>query len=191
MPIFVGMNPLKLYMVMLGCKPRGRHTEQHDVFFGIAESLKELAPQIRAFWPEPEKIHIDAWREVNSVDGYQVCISQKDSALDLASKEKLFFINLGGYQENKFEEQHYILLTVQEDMAAASKNAKATLFFKHNRFDGANAHIDDKYGIDVDDIYPIEDMLPITLKETYSIILVPTSGLPDDTIHLGYLKLQV
>ena len=37
---------LKLYMVMLGCTPEGRFTEQHDIFFGIGYSLKELIPKI-------------------------------------------------------------------------------------------------------------------------------------------------
>ncbi|WP_413667370.1 DUF1543 domain-containing protein [Mucilaginibacter sp. Mucisp86] len=69
------MENLKLFMLMLGCKPPGRHVEQHDVFFGIAPSLGDLVPEIQAFWPEPEKIHIDAWREVNAVDGYAVKIT--------------------------------------------------------------------------------------------------------------------
>jgi len=80
---------------MLGCKPPGRHTEQHDVFFGIASSLTELVPQIKLFWPEPERIHIDAWREVNSVEGYKVGISKKENALTTAQKEKLFFYQPG------------------------------------------------------------------------------------------------
>ena len=29
-------------MVLLGCRPPGRFTEQHDIFFGIGNSLKEL-----------------------------------------------------------------------------------------------------------------------------------------------------
>ncbi|MGN6440105.1 MAG: DUF1543 domain-containing protein [Agriterribacter sp.] len=33
-------------MLLLGCKPAGRHTEQHDVFFGIGASLKDLIPDI-------------------------------------------------------------------------------------------------------------------------------------------------
>jgi len=40
---------LKLFMLLLGCKPPGRHTEQHDVFFGIARSLRDLVPEIQAF----------------------------------------------------------------------------------------------------------------------------------------------
>lgn len=66
------MADLKLFMVLLGCKPAGRHTEQHDIFFGVATSLKELVPEIKAFWKEGgDKIHIDAWREVTVVDGLQ------------------------------------------------------------------------------------------------------------------------
>jgi hypothetical protein len=33
---------MNLFMVLIGCKPTGRHTEQHDVFFGIANELREL-----------------------------------------------------------------------------------------------------------------------------------------------------
>jgi hypothetical protein len=186
------MAPLKLFMLLLGCKPPGRHTEQHDVFFGIAESLNELVPEIKVFWPEPEKIHIDAWREVNSVDGYQISIvSKEQGSTDYAiSQPKLFFINLGGYQEKKFEEQHYNLLTVKQDRAAAFKEAKETLFFKHNHFEGANSHIDDKYGIDVDDLYEIDEILSPQQKEKYRIQITPGANLPDDQIELGYLKLS-
>ncbi|PWK77150.1 uncharacterized protein DUF1543 [Mucilaginibacter oryzae] len=182
------MENLKLFMLMLGCKPPGRHTEQHDIFFGIAASLRDLVPQIHSFWPGPQKIHIDAWREVNKVDGYEVNIVPRDN--DIGQTNKLFFINLGGYQPNRFEEQHHIVLTVQQDFASASKAAKATHFFKHNHFAGANAHIDDKYGVDVDDIYLVEDILSPSQKESFRIALVPNSNLPEDAINLGYFKLD-
>jgi hypothetical protein len=186
------MSDLKLFMLMLGCVPPGRHIEQHDVFFGIAASLNELVPQIKAFWPEPEKIHIDAWREVNKVDNHQVRIVLKETGntFSAASGNKLFFINLGGYQENKFEEQHYVLLTVKEDRTSAFQTAKETLFFQHNHFEGANSHIDDKYGIDVDELYEIEDILSPSQKDKYRIEISPAANLPDDEIHLGYLKLS-
>ncbi|MEO3403377.1 DUF1543 domain-containing protein [Mucilaginibacter sp. CAU 1740] len=182
------MENLKLFMLMLGCKPPGRHVEQHDVFFGIAPTLRDLIPQIEAFWPEPAKIHIDAWREVNTVDGYAVKIASRSETIE--QSKKLFFINLGGYQPNKFEEQHYIVLSVQNDFASASKNAKETLFFKHNHFAGANSHIDDKYGVDVDDIYNVEDILNAEQKAAYQIQLIPEAGLPEDKINLGYFKLS-
>jgi len=99
------MSDLKLYMVIIGCKPPGRFTEQHDVFFGIGNSLRELAPQMTAFWKEAEgNIHIDAWREITTVDDYAVRITEKQDMDDAAEKTKLFFLNLGGYKENEFEE---------------------------------------------------------------------------------------
>ncbi|WP_426589130.1 DUF1543 domain-containing protein [Mucilaginibacter sp. R-33] len=182
------METLKLFMLMLGCKPPGRHIEQHDIFFGIASSLRDLVPEIRAFWPGAEKIHIDAWREVNTVDGYAVRIAPRSD--NNSQSSKLFFINLGGYQPDKFEEQHYVVLTVQNDFAAASKNAKETFFFKQNHFKGANSHIDDKYGVDVDDIYNVEDILSPAQKGQYQIELIPGADIPEDKIVLGYFKLS-
>src|SRR5664279_768704 len=185
------MNPLKLYMLLLGCKPPGRHTEQHDIFFAVASELRDLVSEIQDFWPEPEKIHIDAWREVNQVDGFQIKIKSREDLEELNNQApRLFFINLGGYQENKFEEQHYHLLTVKVNRSAAYKEAKETLFFQNNHFPGAESHIDDKYGIDVDDLYEIEEMLSPAQKEKYLIELLPAETFQDDIIHLGYFKLS-
>ena len=101
---------MKLYMIMIGCRPKGRFTEQHDIFFGIGNSLSELVPQMKAFWPEAKgKIHIDAWREVTVVDNHKIDIVSKVDSV--ANDSQLFFINLGGYKENEFEEYHYKIST--------------------------------------------------------------------------------
>ena len=85
---------VKLYMIMLGCRPEGRFTEQHDIFFGIGSSIKELIPYMKKFWPEAKgKIHIDAWREITVVDGQSVAIVEKKD--EKTSNLDLFFINLG------------------------------------------------------------------------------------------------
>src|ERR1700743_1222628 len=183
------MQGLKLYMILLGCVPPARHTEQHDVFFGIATSLNELVPEIKAFWPEPERIHIDAWREVTVVEGHRVNIVPRTGG-DNSQNKKLFFINLGGYLENRFEEQHYVVLTVKPDRGSAIKEAKQTFFYQHNYFEKAVSHVDDKYGIDVDDLYQIEDILSPSQKELYQIELIPADNLKDDELNLGYLPLS-
>lgn len=184
------IHDFKLFMLLLGSKGPGRHVEQHDFFFGIARSLSELVPDIKAFWPEGgEKIHIDGWREVNAVDGYKVTIRPREETV-VSDPVKLFFINLGGYQENKFEEQHYVVLTIQPDRATAFSRAKDTLFFKTNFFPGAASHIDDKYGVDVDELYEIDEMLITAQKEKFQIVITPDVSVPEDKIHLGYLKLS-
>ena len=187
------MDDLKLYMLLLGSRAPGRHVEQHDYFFAVGTGLKELVPHIKAFWRGASaNIHIDGWREVTAVDGYSVKVSLKgDGYID--TPEKLFFINLGGYQEGKLEEQHYVVLTVQKDRALAIKEAKRTVFFQQNTIAGsklANSHIDDKYGIDVDDIYCISDILIPAHKEKYQLQLTPAANLPHDQIHLGYFRLD-
>ncbi|RYD70970.1 MAG: DUF1543 domain-containing protein, partial [Sphingobacteriales bacterium] len=60
----------KLFLLLLGSKAPKRNVEHHDYFFGIANTLKELVPQIKAFWPEAgDSIHLDGWRLVTNVDG--------------------------------------------------------------------------------------------------------------------------
>lgn len=179
-------------MVLIGCKPKGRHTEQHDIFFGIAPSMKELLPQIIAFWPEADgDLHIDGWREVNQVDGFEVKVVERNhSHLQSSSPTpQLFFINLGGYKENEFDEFHYKMLVASQDKAEAVKRAKATAFYKHTQFDGAKSHIDDKYGVDVDDLYQIDEVLDEVLKNQFSIELSPVENNTDDKLNLGYFKL--
>jgi hypothetical protein len=181
---------LKLFQVLIGSKAPNRNVEQHDYFFGIATCLKRLVPSIQAFWPEAgPSLHIDGWREVNFVDGYAINVIPKSEAIPLSSN-KLFFINLGGYQSGKLEEQHYTVLTVQNNRASAVQSAKKTVFFKTNAIKGAGSHIDEKYGIDVDDIYRIEDILAPDLKEKYHLAITPSTDIKEDRIHLGYFKLD-
>ncbi len=174
---------------MLGCRPEGRYTEQHDIFFGIGKSLKELIPSMKAFWPEAKgKIHIDAWREVNWVDNFTIEVITKNSTS--MTNSQLFFINLGGYKENEFEEYHYKVLTVGNSMAEALKRAKSNAFFKHCTFKGATSHIDDKYGIDVDDAYNVKEILSSTFTEQFELKITPNENSKEDKLHIGYLKLD-
>ncbi|MBC7425007.1 MAG: DUF1543 domain-containing protein [Bacteroidia bacterium] len=184
------MGDLKLYMLLLGCRPEGRHTEQHDIFFGIGYSLKDLIPHIKACWPEAKgNIHIDAWREVTSVDGYSIKVfKEKPSAEE--KELNLYFINLGGYKEGEFEEPHYKVLAVSENINGAMRKSKQTIFFKTASITGKEgaSHIDDKYGIDIDDAYNVKELLPEAFR-SYHLQIVHT-GVSDDEINLGYVPLR-
>jgi len=176
--------------MLLGCKPDGRNTEQHDLFFGIGKKLSDVKKDIVDFWKEANgKIHVDAWREVQLVDGYKISVEARNNDLE-KNRDRLFFINLGGYRQNEFEEFHYKMLTVANDKGTAIQKAKQTAFYKHTGFQGATSHIDDKYGIDVDDVYEIEDVLPKHIKNQFRIQVTPTTNPKEDEMHLGYLKLD-
>ncbi len=179
---------MKLFMLMLGCRPAGRHTEQHDIFFGIGETVKDLIPEVINFWPEAKgRIHIDAWREVTAVSSYAISVEAR-AAESADEQPKLFFINLGGYIRGLFDEPHMKLLTVQHKEGDAIKWAKTTDFYRDVQFEGARSHIDDKFGVDIDDVYEIEDILPSAQKTLYRLKILPVLTNKTDEMHLGYFK---
>lgn len=184
------MDEYKLFYLLLGCTPAGRHTEQHDVFFCIGKTPDAVIPDIQNFWPEANgKIHIDAWREVTVVDGYR--IRAEERAHRNVQQEQLFFINLGGYLPGSFEEYHHKLVTIAGSMGAAIQRAKQTAFYKdYNAAAKAVSHIDNKYGVDVDDVFNVEDILPVYQKERFMLTITKEDGLAEDPVGIGYLKLD-
>lgn len=186
------MSNLRLFMVLLGCRPKGRLTEQHDVFFGLAESLTELIPAFSKFWPSSGGLHIDAWREVAFVNNYRIQVIPRKSVLHQEAKLHLFFINLGGYRSGEFEEFHQKILVVAPNTADAIKQAKQSRFFKEASCisAGGASHIDDKYGIDVDEIHRIEDVWSEKEKEQYELLIEEVLQAPIDADQIGYLKLS-
>lgn len=183
-------NP-KLFMLMLGCRPAGRNTEQHDMFFAIGEQLKDLVPAIKAFWPEAKgNLHIDAWREVTQVNGYQIRVVPKAAVPAETGTDKLFFLNLGGYKPGEFDEFHYKMLAVAPDQAGAVKQAKQTAFYKHTGFKDAPSHIDDKFGVDVDEVFEVKDILTAEDKEKYRLAITPNADVREDDLSLGYFQLH-
>ncbi len=180
---------MKLFYTILGATPKGRNTEQHDVFFGIAETLKDLIPDMKRFWPEAKgKIHIDGYQELQFVDGFELKIVEKNSEL---SENHLFFINLGGYEPGKFEELHQQYMMVGKSMAEIIRRVKKTEFYKTMGFKNAESHIDDKYGVDIDDIFKVTDILPEEMKEKYSIVLEKSNvENKENYTFIGYLALS-
>ncbi len=180
---------MNLYYLILGATPKGRNTEQHDVFFGIAEEVKDLVPDIKDFWKEAEgNIHVDGFQKVDFVDGYRIKIALKSSSIQ---ENKLFFINLGGYKKGVFAEFHEQHLMVGKSLGEVIKRVKATTFYKTMGFDSAVSHVDDKHGVDVDDIFEIHDILPSNMKEKYSIIIEETDEeVTPNNFEVGYFKLD-
>ena len=186
---FCFFQKMKLFYTILGALPVGRNTEQHDVFFGVAQSMKALVPAMKKFWPEAKgKIHIDCYQEVKFVDGYEIKIVEKTA--DIA-EQHLFFINLGGYERGKFEELHQQYLMVGKSLSEITRRVKKTEFYKTKGFVDAVSHIDDKYGVDIDDIFKVNDILPLEMRDKYSVILEKTDVENQENFtHIGYLKIS-
>lgn len=177
-------------MTIIGCRPAGRLTEQHDVFFGLGEQLADLVPQINAFWPEVKgKFHIDSWREVSKVGDYAITVIDQSAA---NHKELgLFFFNLGGYLPQEMEEFHYKKLVVAPNLAVAQQEIKNSAFYKNYNFPGAVSHIDDKYGLDIDESYNVSELIRAEDKLCYGLqMTIASKDQPEDELHIGYLPLK-
>ena len=187
-----------LFMVQLGGRPKGRLIEQHDIFFGIANQVSELVDDINQHWPEVKnKWHIDSYRAISKVDNYAIKLVESSSQAESANDLKLFFINLGGYQRGSFEEFHYKLLIIASSQADAIKQAKQSEFYKAFAYKdkdspfNAASHIDDKFAVDIDDIYNINDLIsniqlliePIT-NDSHELVNA------DDKEYVGYLSIK-
>lgn len=179
---------LNLFMVVLGCNLPNRFTEQHDVYFGIGESISSLKKSMEAFWPEAgDRLHIDSYRVVSKVGGCSISILNRNQKVNNEGL-KLFFINLGGYKPNDMEEYHYKHLVVAKNMVEAVEFAKKDLFWKHIK----SPHVDNKYGLDVDDAFEVEDMLSKEFTERYYLHISQEQGDSsiEDKLTIGYLKLS-
>ena len=188
-----------LYMIQLGGRPKGRLIEQHDIFFGVANTVSELITDINSHWPEVKnKWHIDSYRAITKVDGYTIKLVESSSQVENNHALKLFFINLGGYQQGSFEEFHYKLLIVAANQAEAIKQAKQSDFYKQFTFNdkaspfNAASHIDDKFEVELDDIYNVNDLI-----SNVDIIIEPIARALDDSLnvvedkdYVGYLSIK-
>jgi hypothetical protein len=136
-----------LYVVMLGGKHPKAKIEVHDVVFGIGDTLEQIYPQLRQQWYGASVgLHIDSWLMVDGVAEYQVRFSDVAPGAD---EPRLFFINLGGYNQGQFGEDHLYLLVVANDKASAKRQGKAIANSKWQQ-----PHVDNL--LDVDDCLPID-----------------------------------
>lgn len=202
---------MKLVMVKIGARPKGRLIEQHDIIFAAVNTLPELIPLINQAWPEvKQRWHIDAWREVTRVDDFAIRLIDNTSLTAIndadkltnkqnVTKKELFFINLGGYLPDQFEEYHYKMLVVADTLAKAKARARKTSFYQDYNLINSNpdisgvgtSHIDDKFAIDIDEIHAVTSLLP----PAWQLAITPISQdklseVPTDTLHIGYLSLK-
>ena len=188
-----------LFMVQLGGRPKGRLIEQHDIFFGVANQVSELIDDINNHWPEVNnKWHIDSYRAITKVGNHTVKLIESNNQTANDNGLKLFFINLGGYQRGSFEEFHHKLLIVAATQAEAIKQAKQSTFYKEFTFKdkdtpfNAASHIDDKFEVDIDDIYNVNDLV-----SNIQILIEPRihnshelANADEDKEYVGYLSIK-
>jgi hypothetical protein len=152
---------MQLFMVYLGGRVMGCHIEMHDVRFVIGERIECCFQKLKAQWVgEKNTVHMDSYTAITHIHGYEVSLVSQP----VEQAEKLYFVNMGGYQPTQLAEQHEFALFVAKDVEGAKKQAKAKLLKGMHHLHKDNLHeVDDCFAIDL-------------LDEHYFIKLTP-SGL--------------
>ena len=115
---------MKLFSVFLGGRAYKCNTELHDVVFTLGEKIEDTYTELLAKWfGLPDRLHIDSWVDLNIVEGYKISLSKKKNK----SPKKLYFVNLGAYEKNRFEELHESKFMDDESKINVKKRAKELL----------------------------------------------------------------
>ena len=111
---------MKLFAIYIGGEHAGANIEVHDMRFVAATTIEATRNAlVSQWWGKPGTLHIDCWSEIARADGYDV--SLRPEPFD--GPEKLYYVNLGGYDGLAFAEQHRNVFVVASDLSSAKARA--------------------------------------------------------------------
>jgi hypothetical protein len=117
-------NGPSLFLVVLGGRVANAHLELHDVRFVAGQTIDETLPALRRQWFGRRRgLHLDSWMVVRFVDGYRVELRPEP----FAGPERLWFVNMGGYDPAQLAEQHAFGLFVATSPQGAKAAARRRL----------------------------------------------------------------
>jgi hypothetical protein len=112
---------VKLFVIYIGGSHEKSLIELHDMRFVVANTIEETYDTLRkSWWGTPSSLHLDAWGMLDYADGYSIQISKLPPN---EQSNKLYFVNLGGYDQQQFTELHKNVFIVASDEAQAKQKA--------------------------------------------------------------------
>lgn len=131
---------MKLFVIYMGGAHEQALIELHDIRFVVAHSIEDTYEELRkSWWGIPSSLHLDAWGVLHSTDGYKIHFSNEPA---LSQEHKLYFVNLGGYDVQQFNELHKNIFVV----ATNEQDAKQKAILQIN--DWTAAHKDYQFEVD-------------------------------------------
>ena len=139
---------MKLFAIYIGGEHPRAHIEIYDVRFIVAASIRATYDRLRAeWWGTPGTLHIDCWAQIDYADGYDVTLCTEPQI----GSERLYFVNLDGYDSEDFAEKHKNLFVVATSITDAKARALATIA------NWKDAHRDDLY--DAEHAFALDTMI--------------------------------
>ena len=158
---------MKLFQFFWG-RANNCNTELHDVIFTIGEKIEDTYLDLLGKWFDLQRLHIDSWVDLNTVEGYKIYLSKEKKF-----NKKLYFVNLGAYEKNRFEELHESRFMVDTNKVNVKKRAKKLLLVG-------------KEQVHLDDLYDVDDCIEINKVSGYYINLEKTSTPNNLKFNNGY-----
>ena len=111
---------MRLFAIYIGGQHTAANIEVHDMRFVAAPSIEATHETMLAqWWGREGTLHIDCWSEISQADGYEISLLPEP----YEGKEKLYYVNLGGYDGVAFAEQHRNVFVVADSLPAAKARA--------------------------------------------------------------------
>lgn len=115
---------MKLFAIYIGGEHPQAHIELHDMRFVVAAHIEDTYAELRRqWWGTPKSLHLDCWSELSRADGYAVTLKPEP----FTGPERLYYVNLGGYQPQDFTELHKNMFVVAETEQKAKIRALKTV----------------------------------------------------------------
>ena len=142
------MEQSTLFLVVLGGRTDRSLIELHDVRFVAGRCIEDTYPELRRQWFGRRRgLPLDSSMAVHCIDGWRVTLELEPPS----ETQRLWFVNLGGYQPDSLAELHRFGLVVAPSLQAAKAAAK-----KRWLLDALQQHKDDLSA--VDDCLAIEQL---------------------------------
>ena len=125
-------NNKYLFLVFIGGNAPKANIELHDVRWVVGSKIEDTFESLRKNWfGSIEGLHIDSYKKIKSIDGYKINLKKNRKSKknylnkDVRNKQKLWFVNLGGYQVDSMQERHEFGFVVANNSLEAKKIAKS------------------------------------------------------------------
>ena len=186
-------NIVFLYLVVIGGKIPKANIELHDVRWVIGSKIEDTFDDLRNGWfGSMNGLHIDSYKKINSVDGYEVKIKKpQNKKLEINNNKsndakKLWFVNLGGYHPKSMQEKHEFGLVVAKTSSDAKKIAKSKWLNGFKKKHNDNLYCLQRFSI-------IDDCKLIKNINNWEIELTPDNKYFENTLSpdwYGYLRID-
>jgi hypothetical protein len=111
---------VKLFAILVGGEAEGANIEVHDMRFVVAPTITDTYPELRRqWWGIPKSLHIDCWAEIAHADGFDLTLKSEP----FTGSERLYYVNLGGYDPAEFAEMHKNVFVVANSVGKAKAKA--------------------------------------------------------------------